>query len=89
MSDAAGNAAVVKRRRVVVIKPCMGDEFMCEDGTCSVDGVCGGLVYEIVVEESEELASNQPPEIELLGPQKVHLRSARHLDAFSLFSLRT
>eukprot|EP00976_Prorocentrum_cordatum_P037773 767371-Prorocentrum_minimum.AAC.6 len=75
VSDRAGNAAAVVRRWVVVVNPCAGtgnpgmpEEVPCLDGTCTVGGVCGGLV---LAGEVQAPAPNQPPVLTLRGPKHM------------------
>ncbi|KAK3236511.1 hypothetical protein CYMTET_53346 [Cymbomonas tetramitiformis] len=80
VSDAAGNEAIPMRRRVYVYSPCGEVEVPCEDGRCSVDGLCMSLEIDL---EGEEVHVAAPPEIKLMGPANVVL------DPGSLYTLCT
>ncbi|KAK3239186.1 hypothetical protein CYMTET_50871 [Cymbomonas tetramitiformis] len=67
--DAAGNEAVVVRRRVYVYNPCGEVEVPCEDGGCSVSGLCVSLDFRA----TQELPVAAPPEIRLVGPAHIVL----------------
>jgi len=73
VTDAAGNAATVKRRRVYVYNPCSdGDdgssEFLCAaDGRCSVHGLCESAM---MLDEAAAVPP-MPPTLTLLGPSNV------------------
>ena len=67
--DAAGNAARTRRRRVYVVDRCGLGERMCEDDTCSQQGVCPTLQ---LVEP--EAVVNTPPSLHLVGSAAVQVR---------------
>ena len=64
VSDRAGNAAVAVRRRVRVVNPCADaprgpanlQENLCDDGTCSIGGVCP-----VVILSAAQLANSAGP----------------------------
>ena len=81
-TDAAGNAATVARRRVTVVNSCEDAprgplnlaETLCEDGTCSVGGVCPVVVLSIdQLAAKPKMRAKQPPSLKLVGPAAMQV----------------
>ncbi|KAK3282301.1 hypothetical protein CYMTET_9956 [Cymbomonas tetramitiformis] len=79
VSDAAGNAALEVRRRIVVTNPCAGagDASGVEETSCGHDDegnvLCseGGLCLRLSVDEEVEETEAEPPVLSLMGPATV------------------
>ena len=69
VADAAGNAARTRRRRVYVVGRCGLGERMCDDDTCSQQGMCPTLQL-----AEPEAVVNTPPSLHIVGSAAVQVR---------------